>query len=108
MESGEFLTLWVLFQGYSGDPCVYSCRGIKENLRVLGQWAWKAISRREQRCRNLKWGWPWLPPGPTGDGEDENLVLYLDLGRGPKTTQIHQAWSERNILENIRPCVGFD
>lgn len=82
MQFGGFLTLLVLFQGYSGDPCVYSHHGMKGSLRVLGQWAWEAVSRRERRCRNLEWGWPRLPREPMVHGEDEKLVLHLDLGRG--------------------------
>lgn len=106
LQSGGLQTLSVLFQATQGDPRAYSSHSIEGSLRVLGQWAWESVSRREQRYKNLKWGWLWLPVEPTVHSEDETLVLHLDPGRGPETTQIHQAWSDRSTLEITRPCVG--
>lgn len=54
------LSFWrclILFKGCLGDPHVHSYYGTKGSLRILGVWALEAVSRQEQRGRNLEWGW---------------------------------------------------
>ena len=67
---------------------------------MLGQWA--GCQQEGREVQESAMGLALAPSRmETVHGEDEKLV-HLDLGRGPKTTQSHQAGSERHTSENIK------